>query len=176
MQLRQSDVLEMHGTADALLLTIDGQHRSLRGNLAHQFIRRWGEDAYEDFERGITFPLGLGAAVRVDAETDAPWRTIIFVSSLHHLQAHDEAGRVGVLQRGLASALRLCESGGIRSLATTTMKGGWRLEAGDAYSAMMPVYDASGFRRAGGQLLVGCRDENEYRVLLAAHRAGRGVG
>ena len=176
MQLVQSDVLDAHTQAEALLLTIDGQHRSLRGNAAHQFIRRWGEESYEDFERGLTFPIALGGVVRVDADTDAPWRTILFASTLHHLDTLDEAGKIGVLQRGLAKALAACELGGIRTLATAPLKGGWRLEAIAAYAAMMPVYDASGFRRNGGKLLVCCRETAEYEALVAVHRAKRGVG
>lgn len=175
MQLVQMDVLDAHTMAEALLLTIDGQHRRLRGNVAHQFIRRWGEESYEDFERGCTFPIALGGVVRVDAETDAPWRTILFASTLHHLDTLDEAGKIGVLQRGLAKALAACELGGIRTLASAPLKGGWRLEAAAAYTAMMPVYDASGFRRRGGRLFVCCRETAEYKALLAMNRRVRGA-
>ena len=79
LQLVHTNVLD--ATADALLLTIDGQARGLRGNVAHSFQRRWPED-YADFEAQLRFPIPLGAAVRIDADTDSPWRTIIFVSTL----------------------------------------------------------------------------------------------
>jgi len=78
LKLLNADVLDAE--ADALLLTIDGQARGLRGNVAHAFQRRWPDD-YEDFETQLRFPIPLGSAVRIDADTDCRWRSIIFVDT-----------------------------------------------------------------------------------------------
>ena len=56
--LLNSDVLTT--PADALLITVDGQARGLRGNIARAFIRRW-LDAYEDFDSRLEFPISLGS-------------------------------------------------------------------------------------------------------------------
>ena len=162
-----TDVLDSQ--ADALLLTIDGQARGLRGNIAHAFQRRWPE-AYEDFESQLRFPVPLGSAVRVDADTDSPWRTIIFVSTLHHLETLDDPGRLDVIGRALASALALAARTGLRTLATTPMKGGWRLDVAEAYRTMHMTWLGSALHRSGGSLLVCCRDDAEYESLVREHR------
>ena len=155
--------------ADALLLTIDGRARGLRGNVAHAFQRRWPE-AYEDFESQLRFPVPLGAAVRIDADTDSPWRTILFAATLHHLETLDTAGKLAVIHRALSSALQIAARTGLRTLATAPMKGGWRLETREAYRTMFDAWLGSPLHRSGGSLLVCCRDRAEYEALVTEHR------
>jgi len=171
-QLLHANVLDV--TADALILTIDGQARGLRGNLAHAFQRRWPE-AYEDFESQLRFPVPLGTAVRIDADTDCPWRTILFVSTLHHLETLDTAGRLAVIHRALGSALQIAVRTGLRTLATAPMKGGWRLTTPEAYRTMHDVWLGSALRRSGGSLLVCCLNAVEYEGLVAEHRRPQSV-
>jgi hypothetical protein len=158
----------LDAAADALLLTIDGQGRGLRGNIAHAFQRRWPE-AYEDFESQLRFPAPLGTAVRIDADTGCPWRTILFVSTLHHLETLDTAGKLAVIHQALRSALQIAASTGLRTLATAPMKGGWRLSTPEAYSTMYDAWLGSPLHRSGGSLLVCCRDAAEYQGLVAEH-------
>jgi len=172
LQLLHTNVLD--ATADALLLTIDGQARGLRGNVAHSFQRRWPED-YADFEAQLCFPIPLGAAVRIDADTDSPWRTIIFVSTLHHLETLDDDDRHRVIRNGLLSALDIAARTGLRTLATTVMKGGWRLTTPAAYRTMHETWQGSALHRGGGSLLVCCLDAAEYRSLVDAHRGIQGA-
>jgi hypothetical protein len=167
LRLVHTNVLD--ASADAQLLTLDGQARGLRGNVAHSFQHRWPE-AYEDFEAQLRFPIPLGAALRVDAETDCPWRTILFVSTLHHLETLDDAARHEVIRHGLRSALDLANRTGLRTLATTPMKGGWRLRAPEAYRTMHETWLASPLYRNGGTLLVCCRDRIEYQGIVEEHR------
>jgi hypothetical protein len=167
LQLLHTNVLDT--TADALLLTIDGEARGLRGNLAHAFQRRWSE-AYEDFEAQLRFPVSLGSAVRIDADTDSPWRTILFVATLHHLETLDSAGKLAVIHRALGSALQTAASTGLRTLATTPLKGGWRLPTTEAYRSMYDAWLGSPLHRSGGSLLVCCRDAAEYEALVTEHR------
>jgi hypothetical protein len=167
LRLLHTNVID--AAADALLLTIDGQARGLRGNLAHAFQRRWPE-AYEEFESQLRFPVPLGTAIRVDADTNCPWRTILFVSTLHHVDTLDGAGKLAVIQRALGSALQIAVRTGLRTLATAPMKGGWRLTTPEAYRTMHDVWLGSALRRSGGSLLVCCLNVVEYEGLVAEHR------
>ena len=167
LHLLHANVLD--ATADALLLTIDGQARGLRGNLSHAFQRRW-PDAYEDFESQLRFPIPLGTAVRADADTEGPWQTILFVSTLHHVETLDDTARHEVIGRGLRSALDVAARTGLRTLATTPMKGGWRLKTPEAYRTMYHTWLASPPHRNGGSLLVCCLDEREYETVVSEHR------
>jgi hypothetical protein len=155
--------------ADALLLTIDGQARGLRGNLAHAFQRRWPE-AYDEFESQLRFPVPLGTAVRIDGDTDSPWRTILFASTLHHVETLDGAGKLAIIQRALGSALQIAVRTGLRTVATAPMKGGWRLTTPEAYRTMHAVWLGSALRRSGGSLLVCCLNAAEYEGLVAEHQ------
>lgn len=167
LSLAHMNVLD--ATADALLLTIDGQARGLRGNVAHAFKHRWPE-AYEDLELQLRFPVPLGTAVRVDADTDCPWRTILFVATLHHLETLDTAGKLTVVHCALSSALQIATSTGLHTLATAPMKGGWRLQTPEAYRTMYDAWLRSPLHRSGGSLLVCCRDQAEYEALVTEHR------
>ena len=172
LRLLHADVLDAQ--ADALLLTIDGQARGLRGNVAHAFQRRWPE-AYEEIESQLRFPVPLGSAVRIDTDNDSPWTTVLFVSTLHHLETLDDASRLDVIGRALASALDIAARTGLRALATTPMKGGWRLTTPEAYRTMYDAWLGSPLHRSGGSLLVCCRDDAGYQSLLREHRRLHGV-
>ncbi len=172
LKLLHTNVLDAQ--ADALLLTIDGQACGLRGNVAHSFQRRWPE-AYEDFEAQLRFPVPLGSAVRIDADTDSPWRTILFVSTLHHLEALDDRARHSVIRNGLLSALEIAARKGLRTLATTPMKGGWRLKSPAAYRTMHETWLSSALHRTGGTLLVCCLDDVEYETLVEEHHRLHGT-
>ena len=153
LKLLNLDVLD--ATAESLLLTIDGQARGLRGNIAHAFQRRWPE-AYEDFEAQLRFPLALGSAVRIDADSDCPWQSVIFISTLHHLETLDDDNKHEVIRRGLAAALRIAAGTGLTTLATAPLKGGWRLSVVEAYRTMRNVLSRIGAahsRRFTGGLL-----------------------
>ena len=167
LKLLHANVLD--ATADALLLTIDGQAPGLRGNIAHAFQRRWPE-AYEDFESQLRFPIPLGSAVRVDADTDCPWRRLFFVATLHHLETLDDHTRHEVIRQGLHSALDTAARARLRTLATAPMKGGWRLTTPAAYGTMHEAWLGSALLRSGGSLLVCCRDARDYEALVAEHR------
>ena len=167
LKLLHADVLDTQ--ADALLLTIDGQAPGLRGNVAHAFQRRWPE-AYEDFEAQLRFPVPLGSAVRVDADTDCLWTTILFVATLHHLETLDDHARHEVIRRGLRSALDTAARTGLRTLATAPLKGGWRLGVVEACGTMHAAWLGSALHRSGGSLLVCCRDGAEYESLVDEHR------
>ena len=172
LKLLHTNVLD--ATADALLLTIDGQAPGLRGNIAHAFQRRWPE-AYEDFESQLRFPVPLGTAVRIDADTDCPWHTILFVATLHHLETLDDDARHEVIRRSLRSALDTAARTGLRTLATAPLKGGWRLTTAAAYRTMHAAWLGSPLHRSGGSLLVCCRDGAEYESLVEEHRRLHGV-
>ena len=167
LELKNIDVLDC--VADALLLTIDGQSKQLRGNVAHAFIRRWPA-AYEEFEVQIRFPIPLGSAVRADADTDSPWRTVIFVSTLHHLETLDKPSRLGVINLGLGSALDIASRSGLRRIAAFPLAGGWRLPSVEAYASMINTFLGSALNRQGGSLCVCCRDPAEYQLLVEEHR------
>jgi len=76
LKLLHNNVFDV--VADALLLTIDGQARGLRGNVAHAFQRRW-PDAYEDFESRLRYEVirrGLRSALDVAARAGLQSRAI----------------------------------------------------------------------------------------------------
>lgn len=109
-------------------------------------------------------------------KNDSPFQAALFVSTLHHVDTFTDEQKLGILRAALAHALDLAHAARLRRLATTVLKGGWRLGVEQAYATMMPVYDASAFRRRGGRLLVCCRETAEYEALLAVHRARQGGG
>jgi hypothetical protein len=145
------DVLDAQ--TDALLLTVDGVARNkpdparpirggkeiLGGNLANQFARRWPED-WEDMQREITFPVPIGRSVGIPWDGDCPWRLIVLASTLHHVGERTNAEKIAIIRGAWTEALAIAVRHNTYSLATTALKGGWRLPLADAVDAMFSTY------------------------------------
>lgn len=121
--------------ADALVLTIDGARRGLDGNLARQFARRYPDD-WEDVEAQVRYPLPLGRATCLHMHADCPWRAVLIASTLHHVDILTDHEKALVVRRAFAEVLALCGRHGMQSLASAVMRGGWRLQLDQAFSAM----------------------------------------
>lgn len=135
--LRQGNVLD--ADADALLLPIDGAARGLEGNVARQFTRRFGAEAWEQIESEVAFPVALGTAAWVTLAAPARFRAVALLSILSHRDNDRAAGYVrSALGEACARAARL----GVRTLASPLLRGGWRLGAAAAFQAMLDVVDA----------------------------------
>jgi hypothetical protein len=164
LNVLNSNVLDT--PADALLIPIDGQARGLRGNIAHAFMRRW-PDAYEDFESHLEFPVPLGSVRRVDEDTDSPWKTIVFLSTLHHLDTLATDEKLNVIRLALGHAFSKAVSGGLGSYSTAVLKGGWRLPLDLAFRTMIDTYNASQFARQRRTLNVCNLSTAAYERLIA---------
>ena len=140
LSLVAGDVLA--ATAEALVLTVDGIKRGMEGALARQFERRWPDD-WTDISRTVKYPIPLGRAVGIEWDGDCPWRLIILASTLHHIEAIDDGAKRQVVRSAFGEVLQIGHRHRCRSLATTVMRGGWRLSLVDAYSSMFAAYQAS---------------------------------
>jgi hypothetical protein len=98
----------------------------------------------------------------VDENTDGPWRTLLFVSTLHHLETFNAEDKVMIISSALGNALSLAVSGRLRSLSTVVLKGGWRLSLEAAYETMISTYEASEFHRPRRVLNICSVDALEY--------------
>jgi hypothetical protein len=144
LEIVEGDLFET--ACKAILLPIDGSlpanaspkliARSL-GRLAREFSQR-NPDFLEEVESQVTFPIPLGGAVAVELGE----RFVILVSMLSHLQT-DDASLKAAIARGFQSALTLCDSLKLPSLATPILKGGWRISTEVAASLMLRELAAS---------------------------------
>ena len=162
IQLLNENVLSIE--ADALLLTIDGQTKGLGGSVAHAFIRQWPV-AYEVFESRLGFPVPLGRAVAVTDRADCPWDTIIFLTTLNHVQTLHDDEKSDVVATAFADALSMASSAGIRSIATVVLRGGWRLSMQSAFLQMVSSYERSSFVQLGRTLKICNFIASEYDSL-----------
>ena len=162
IRLIHGDVFAAH--AEALIVTLDGAATGLRGNIAHGFIRRWPE-AYADLKAEVRFPMRLGTAQLVRFENDSPFPAVLFVSTLNHADTFSEEQKLGVLRAALAHALDLAHRARIHGVATTVLKGGWRLDVKVGFDAMKDAYPGTAFAPSGGQCDVYVLDGNEYAAI-----------
>jgi O-acetyl-ADP-ribose deacetylase (regulator of RNase III) len=124
VQILQGNALDAR--ADALVLTIDGARRGMEGNIARAFARRW-PDAFEEIEEQIRYPIPLGRTVATHPESDCPFRTVLFASTLHHLDVLTDTQKSAIIASALTEAVNLALKHRCRSVATAVMSGGWRL-------------------------------------------------
>jgi 3D (Asp-Asp-Asp) domain-containing protein len=107
----------------------------------------------------------MGTAQLVRLDNDSPFGALLFVSTLNHVDTYTDARKIDVIQSALAQALQLAYYAGMTRIATTVLKGGWRLDIATAYGAMLTVYQRTGFALAGRHLDVHLHDTNEFEVL-----------
>jgi hypothetical protein len=153
--------------ADVLIIALDGAQQGLRSNMAHGFIRRWPR-AYEDLEAEVRFPLRLGTGQLVRAVNDSPFPAVLFVSTLHHLDTFTDEQKLGVVRAAFTHALDLAHDAHLKNVATTVLKGGWRLDVKRAFGAMQNVYPGTRFSRNGGRLVVHTHDATEFATLIGS--------
>ncbi len=133
------------GQEKAVLLTVDGAASGMEGNIARAFARRYPE-CWEELSVDIKYPIPLGQSrcYEIDeglAEDEhCPYRYAVIASTLHHLDNFDTEQKCQVISRALTSALSLMAQKGTGQLATTVMRGGWRLSEMDALNAMVAAY------------------------------------
>lgn len=171
IRIYKGDVLDAR--ADSLLLTVDGERKGLQGNIACAFARRW-PDAFEEIAAQIAYPLPLGRAVLIRAETDCPFQAVLFASTLHHLEVLSEAERARVTGMALQEAIGLARRHGMRSLASAVMAGGWRLPFDSALGVMLATAGHLTHSEVAFDLLICVRSEAEYASAVSI-ADGKGV-
>lgn len=162
LEIITSNILET--PANALLLTIDGSKRGMEGNLARQFERRWPED-WTDMQRDIPYPIPLGRTVAVPWDGDCPWQWLLFASTLHHLDVISDYEKQSVVRNAFFEALVHCQRHRICSLATTVLRGGWRLQIELAFSAMRDAWLASHAATKGPNVKVFVMQASDHALL-----------
>ena len=134
VQILQGNALDAR--ADALVLTTDGARRGMEGNIARAFARRW-PDAFEEIEEQLRYPISLGRTVATHPESDCPFQTVLFASTLHHLDVLTDSQKSAIIASALTDAVNLALKHRCRNVATAVMSGGWRLPFDAALSAML---------------------------------------
>lgn len=140
-QIRKGNALDAQ--AEALILTIDGARRGMEGNIARAFSRRW-PDGFEEVDEQIRYPVPLGRTVATHAHSDCPFRTILFASTLHHLDVLSETQKAAVVSSALREAVSLAQKDRCQTVATAVMSGGWRLPFEAALDAMLKTLASYG--------------------------------
>ena len=169
IQLLNEDVLSVD--ASALLLTIDGQAKGLGGIVASAFIRNW-PDAYNHCESQLEFPIPLGRAIQTTEHADSPWPSVIFLTTLNHLQILTDSEKIDVMAMAFIGALNIAVSGGMRSVSSVVLKGGWRLPQQAAFLRMVDTFQQSVFGRQGRMLNICCLNRFEYEALVGLSWTG----
>ncbi len=114
--------------ADAILMTIDGSARGMEGNICMQFQRRWPEIRAE-INDNIRYPIPLGNVYDYEPVCDSPFRLILLASTLNHIDMTTERQKKNIVITAMRNAVNIAVSCDIKVLATSIMKGGWRLSA-----------------------------------------------
>ena len=136
LQILNQDVLD--ASAEALMLAIDGAARGMEGNVARVFAGRWPE-RWREIEEEVRYPVPLGRTFEVELENDddCPFRLVILASTLHHMETLSDGAKLGIVRSAMEEAVRSLARYRLRSLATTAMRGGWRLSLESTFPAML---------------------------------------
>lgn len=130
--------------AEVLVAAIDGtitprveQLDRVLGNIGRAFVRRFpSADFITELEAQLDLPLPLGRAALIEV-SECPFRAVVLVSSLHHVEHLDGAARRALVRTCMAAALTTASKAGFRSVATAVLQGGWRLAPEVAFPPMI---------------------------------------
>lgn len=123
-------------TADAILISVDGEHPKMIGAVGQQLIKKIDDDReWARLIEQVRYPIHAGNARVMDLQAvpEAGFKYAVLVSMFNHWN------NSLYLQQGFYNALAVGFNWGIRSIATVAAHGGWR---GDINGAMEPLYQA----------------------------------
>ena len=123
-------------TADAILISVDGDHRKLVGAVGQQLIKKIDDDReWKRLIEKVDYPINAGHARVMDLQDvpEAGFKFAILVSMFNH---HNQKL---YLRQGFHNALAVAANWGIKTVATVAAHGGWR---GDIDGATEPLIQA----------------------------------
>jgi hypothetical protein len=151
--------------ADALLVTMDGARPGMEGNVARAFAKLW-PDAYEEATDQLVYPVQLGSVRPTFTESECPFRSIIFASTLHHLDVLSDADKLQINASALHQAMLLASRHQLHSVATTVMTGGWRVPFPVALKMMLATVAYLHRKESCTDLLIHVRTAPEHELAL----------
>lgn len=136
IQVHHQDVFTAQ--EEGLILTVDGSARGMEGNIARRFAMQYPED-WEEINETLHYPIPLGntQAIAVLGDEVIQHRHYFIASTLHHGHVLSDKQKLEIQASALRHALSLAEARQVKSIATTVMVGGWRLEFGQAFRQML---------------------------------------
>lgn len=155
----------LDSSAEAIILTIDGAKKGMEGNIARAFAKKY-PNAWELLEYEITYPIPIGMAkiFNIEDDDDCNQKFCIIASTLHHLDVLEQSSKRNIINSALRYALTQANNHQLKSLCTTIMKGGWRLELEDALVQMITTYSSFANAYIGAPRLEVCIDNvEEYK-------------
>jgi len=158
--------------ADAIIFTIDGAAKGMEGAVSRQFARRWPE-VWSEVEDEIRYPVPLGNVFEHEPVAQSSFRVIILAATLHHKDDLNEQAKKGVVKTALETAIKTAAGYGATTIATTIMKGGWRLKEEAAFMAMSAACESAFRKHPNIELLVYVPDELLFEKMKGlAHSLG----
>ena len=121
---------------------------------------------YKRQEYEITYPIPIGMAkiFNIEDDDDCNQKFCIIASTLHHLDVLEQSSKRNIINSALRYALTQANNHQLKSLCTTIMKGGWRLELEDALVQMITTYSSFANAYIGAPRLEVCIDNvEEYK-------------
>jgi len=123
--------------AEGLILTVDGDHPRMMGNVAHKLQRRMTDDAWEDLVDDLDSPIPWGTARHVELpEPVGTFKHVFVLSMLDHVNSPPRASRPDVLRSCLIKALTMAAKLGLTRVASGMLRCGWRIDETMALAAM----------------------------------------
>jgi O-acetyl-ADP-ribose deacetylase (regulator of RNase III) len=133
------DILDSN--SDAIILTADGAKKGMEGNIARAFAKKY-PNAWELLGYEVIYPIPLGVTkiYSIEDDDDSIFRFCIIASTLHHLEVLEKSDKLNIINSALRYALTQASNKHLKSICTTILKGGWRLEAEEAFVQMVLTY------------------------------------
>lgn len=156
------DILDSN--SDAIILTVDGAKKGMEGNIARAFAKKY-PNAWELLEYEISYPIPLGMSkiYSIEDDDESNYRFCIIASTLHHLEVLEKADKLNVINSALRYALTQAGNKHLKSICITIMKGGWRLDAKEAFVQMVLTYKSFASAHFSPPILEICvKDPKEF--------------
>lgn len=139
ISLIQGDLFE--ACTDAIIMTIDGMRRSLEGNIARQFAKKW-PDVWAEVDDELSYPIPFGNVFDYTPVAECPFKLLLIAATLPHSGNLKDSYLKGVVRSAVVESIMRSADYGIDRIALALMVGGWRLTHDKAFIAMAEGYES----------------------------------
>lgn len=150
--------------SEAIVVSIDGTAKDMEGRLARRFERHY-TDLWKEVTSLISYPVPLGDIFTFRAEVAAPYKMVVAAGQINHIDNLSFEEEKSVVFTVFSKTLRDCLKYGIKSLACTPMKGGFRLDSFNAFLAMWQAVEKEVGYHKPLDINLYVLEEEDYKVI-----------
>lgn len=165
MKLRIKNESIFDHSADAIILTIDGESKGMGGGIARKFEERYPE-VWRFIESQVEYPVELGTSVSVKLPTSIPYQYVFLASTLVHLHIMNKAIHGSPVKQAFGMAVENAQNYRLKTIRCGLPTGGWRSDPLNAFMIVSEVEEMKRSSTKGLELIICIPDKEIFESVM----------